>query len=104
MVLGLGEHDAFGCHERHRCWLARLEGHLHRLHQRLAEMPDHQPSGRLRLGIQTKAREHVLDDAHVILRPLEESLLLLLEVLVDDAAKGGLVDLHTAEFRSERAW
>ena len=65
-------------------------------------MPDHQAAGRLRRGIQADAREYVLDDAHVILRLLEVLLPLLLEVLVDDAAKGGLVDLHTALFGLER--
>ena len=82
--------------------LPRLEGHLHRLHEGLADVPDHQPSGRLRLGIQAEAREHVLDDAHVVLRLLEVLLPLLLEVLVHDAAKGGLVDLHAAQFGLER--
>ena len=62
VVLGLGEHDALGGHDLRRLGLAALEGHLHRLHQRLADVPDDQSPGRLRLRIELEPREDVLHD------------------------------------------
>ena len=98
VILGLGEHDALGGDELRRLRLAGIEGHVHRLDERLADVPDHEPAGRLRLRIETEAREDLLHDAHVVLRLLEVFLPLLLEVVVHDAAKGGRVDVDPPQF------
>ena len=55
--------------------------------QRLADVPHHLATRRLRLRIEIELREHLPDDFDVVLGLLEILLPLFLEVFVQDAAQ-----------------
>ena len=69
MVLGLGVHDALAGDQLGGGWITRLEGHFHRLHQRLADVADDFASRRLGLRVETASLESVYFDVLGISAP-----------------------------------
>src|SRR5439155_1665977 len=102
MVLGLGVHDALAGDQLGGGWITRLEGHFHRLHQRLADVAVDFASRRLGLRVETAPLEHAAENLHVVLGLLEIFFPLLFELLVLGAAQRGRVNLHAAQLRLQR--
>ena len=90
MVLGFGRDDAFRRDELSGLEIIHLEGHFHRLHQRLTLMPD-DPASRSVLGrVEPHRFNQPAHDLFMVARLLQVLLPFLFQVSIDCASDGSL--------------
>ena len=101
MVLGLRQNDALGRDELCRLGFRVGEGHLHRLHERAADVTDDLTPRRVGLGVEAHLVKESANDHDVVLGLIEVLLPLFLQVFVLRAADRRRVDLDPAHLGLE---
>ncbi len=99
VVLRLGMHDTLARHQLGRLGRTLLAGHFHGRDQGCPDVVHHLPAGGLLVRPEPELLHQAQDDLLVLLGLLQIFLPLLLQVVVLDAAQGGLVDLDPSALR-----